>query len=222
MENPLSQNLLFLVMVDISAIGPQRVKIVKGRLYFQMACNPENDPSHHYFSVDDDTTLEGKNVYDALYFGPSNQAGICNFCCLVDSMLHSIPEEKKLVLYTTECVGLLEAKKRAHSVFLCATFAICRLKMTAENIYGLLAQHFHYSTLAPYCDMGGKISHNLDMLDCLKAFEFRMKSRRGRKESVTIAQLCASVISVQREANDQAKQVPYEKERGRFLPGSII
>ena len=26
MENPLSQNLLFLVMADISAIGPQRVK----------------------------------------------------------------------------------------------------------------------------------------------------------------------------------------------------
>ena len=25
MENPLSQNLLFLVMADISAIGPQRV-----------------------------------------------------------------------------------------------------------------------------------------------------------------------------------------------------
>ena len=83
-------------------------------------------------------------------------------------MLHSIPAEKKLVLYSTECVGLLEAKKRARSVFLCATFAICRLKMTAKNIYGLLAQHFHYSTLAPYCDMGGKISH---MLDCLKAFE---------------------------------------------------
>ena len=27
MENPLSQNLLFLVMADISAIGPQRVKV---------------------------------------------------------------------------------------------------------------------------------------------------------------------------------------------------
>ena len=26
MENPLCQNLLFLVMADISAIGPQRVK----------------------------------------------------------------------------------------------------------------------------------------------------------------------------------------------------
>lgn len=136
-----------------------------------MACNPENDPSHHYFSMDDDTTLEGKNVYDALYFGPLNQVGIYNFCCLVDSMLHSIPAEKKSVLYTTDCVGLLEAKKRAHSVFLCATFAICRLKMTVENIYGLLGQHFHYSTLAPYFDMGGKISHNLDILDCLKAFE---------------------------------------------------
>ena len=147
-------------------------EVVKERLYFAtVSCKPRNNASYHYFSVDHDGTLDGCKFQDTPYFGPSNLAGIYRFCCLVNTKLHMIPASKKIVLYTTANEGLAEAKKRARSVFLCGAFAMCQLKMTAEEIYGLLEEHLHSSNLAPYSDINGNVSHNLNILNCLKGFE---------------------------------------------------
>lgn len=147
-------------------------EVVKDRLYFAtVSCKPRNNASYHYFSVDHDGTLDGCKFQDTPYFGPSNLAGIYRFCCLVNTKLHMIPASKKIVLYTTANEGLAEAKKRARSVFLCGAFAMCQLKMTAEEIYGLLEEHLHSSNLAPYCDINGNVSHNLSIFNCLKGFE---------------------------------------------------
>lgn len=147
-------------------------EVVKDRLYFvSVSCKPRNNASYHYFSVDHDWTLDGCKFHDTPYFGPPNLAGIYRFCCLVNTKLHMVPASKKIVLYTTANEGFSDAKKRTRSVFLCGAFAICQLKMTAEEIYGLLEQHFLPTTLVSYCDLNGNLSHNLNILDCLKGFE---------------------------------------------------
>ena len=145
-------------------------ELVKGRLYFvTVGCKPRNSPSFHYFAVDHDWTLDGCKFFDNPYFGPSNLAGIYRFCCLLNTKLHMVPANKKIVLYTTSQDGLSDVRKRTRAVFLCGAFAVCQLKMNAEEVCALM--DFQPNMLTPYTDVNGNTSHNLTILDCLKAFE---------------------------------------------------
>lgn len=147
-------------------------ELLKDRLYFvSVSCKPKNSPSFHYFGVDHAWGLDGCKLLDTPYFGPSNLAGIYRFCCLVNTKLHVVPSSKKIVIYTTAHEGLTEMKKRTRAVFLCGTFAISQLNMSAEEIYTKMEREFRPNTLVAYCDMNGNTSYNLNVLDCLKAFE---------------------------------------------------
>ena len=150
-------------------------ELIKDRLYFvTVACKPRNSPSFHYFGVDHDWTLDGCKLFDTPYFGPSNLAGIYRFCCLLNTKLHMVPANKKIVLYTTAQDGFSDIRKRTRAIFLCGAFAVCQLKMTAEEVYNMMEQQFRPNTLVSYSDMNGNTSHNLTILDCLKGFEKAM------------------------------------------------
>ena len=146
---------------------------LSGRLYFAtLRCKQQkNNASHHYFRVDHDWTQESSKFKDSPYHGPSNLAEIYHMCFGLNTALYTVLASKKIVLYTSADEGPAEDKKRAKFVFLCGAFAICQLRMTAKEVYDVIMKHFLSSTLAPYCDFKGNLSHYLSILDCIKGFE---------------------------------------------------
>ncbi|KAK7099921.1 dual specificity protein phosphatase CDC14A-like isoform X2 [Littorina saxatilis] len=151
-------------MADEHEIIGSASEFIKDRLYFAtLRTRPKSTAHTHYFCTDDEL------VYENFYadFGPLNLGNLYRYCCKVNKKLKSFSLAKKRIVHYTS----FDARKRANSAFLIASYAIIYLKKTPEEAYKPLVAGANPPFL-PFRDASfGPCSYNLTLLDCLHGLD---------------------------------------------------